>query len=194
MTAAEQLDFQTDRPSFTVIEGGRLFRDQVQAMAPRLFPRALQLCRNESDALDLVQDTVERALRFERHFQLGSNLRAWLNQVLYNVFVTRCRTLGRERKALDRLGDDPCAWTQGDAAPIMRSLTPRMNQALNELPRVFRDTLLLVDVCDLPYKDAAHSLEVPVGTVMSRLHRARRMLRVALEQGAGGELLQASAS
>jgi RNA polymerase sigma-70 factor, ECF subfamily len=180
MSAALKQEVETDRPSFTLIEGGRNFRDQVEALAPRLLPRAVQLCHNRHDAQDLVQDTVERALRFEHHFLIGSNLRAWLNQVLFSVFVTRCRSRGRERRALDNLGNDPCAWTNADPAPLMRTLTPRLAQALASLPQPFADALLLVDLEELPYKDAAIALQVPVGTIMSRLHRGRRLLREAL--------------
>lgn len=180
MVASSQVHAEADRPSFTVIEGGLAFRSQVEALAPKLLPRAMMLCRNSSDAHDLLQDTVERALRFEHHFVPGSNLRAWLYQVLYSVFVTRCRSRGRERRALDRLATDPVAWTQQDPAPMMSSLPPRLAAALASLPEPFQRTILLVDLLELPYKDAAATLSVPVGTVMSRLHRARKMLREAL--------------
>jgi RNA polymerase sigma-70 factor (ECF subfamily) len=182
MSAAQK--YEIDRPSFTVIEGGLTFRSQVQEYAPKLLPRAMQLCRNQTDAEDLVQDTVERALRFEHHFLLGSNLKAWLHQVLYSVFATRCRSRGRERRALDRLGVDPCAWTNADAPPAFASLTARMAHAVESLPEAFRQVLLLVDLGELSYKDAADEIGVPIGTVMSRLHRGRRALRDAL----GGDL------
>lgn len=180
MSDTQPIPQDSDRPSFTVIEGGLSFRAQVEAQAPRLLPRALVLCRDGNDARDLVQDTVVRALRFERHFVLGSNLEAWLNRVLYSVFVTRCRSRGRERRALDRLASDPAGWPARDPQPAMLSLTPRMARALESLPEPFRRTLLLVDLGELPYRDAARELAVPIGTVMSRLHRARRMLREAL--------------
>lgn len=180
MIAATQQDPTQDRPSFTVIEGGLAFRAQVEALTPKLLPRAMMLCRNASDAQDLLQDTVERALRFEHQFVPGSNLRAWLHQVLYSVFVTRCRSRGRERRALDRLAVDPVAWTQADPEPSLSSLPPRLANALASLPERFQRTLLLVDLWELPYKDAAALLSVPIGTVMSRLHRARRMLRDVL--------------
>lgn len=179
MSAAEK--YETDRPSFTVIEGGLSFRREVEAQVPKLLPRAMQLCRNQPDAQDLMQDTVERALRFEHQFAMGSNLKAWLHQVLYSVFVTRCRSRGRERRALDRLGSDPCAWTQADAPPQFSSLTPRLAQAVDSLPEPFRQVLLLVDLGDYSYQEAADALAVPIGTVMSRLHRGRRMLSARLE-------------
>lgn len=184
MSAAEKHEVETDRPSFTLIEGGLTFRTEVQALVPRLRPRAMQLCRNQQDAQDLVQDTVERALRFESHFIPGSNLKAWLSQVLYSVFITRCRSRRRERRALDNLSSDPCAWTRSDEAPVLSSLSPRLAHAVKSLPVPFAQTLELVDIGELAYKDAADALGVPVGTVMSRLHRARRMLREALGEEA----------
>lgn len=178
MSAAEK--YEADRPSFTVIEGGLTFQSEVQAFVPKLLPRALQLCRDSSDAEDLLQDTVERALRFEHQFVPGSNLKAWLHQVLYSVFVTRFRSRTRERRALDRLATDPCCWTQPEAAPGFGVLTPRLSALLDELPEPFREVLLLVDLGELSYREAADELGVPIGTVMSRLHRGRRLLRDAL--------------
>ena len=104
MQAAERIDFEQederDRPSFTLIVGGKLFRDQLSEVLPGLYPRAIGLCRNPDDANDLLSDTAVRALRFESHFTPGSNLRAWLNQILFSVFVTRCRR--RRRTPLGR--------------------------------------------------------------------------------------------
>jgi RNA polymerase sigma-70 factor (ECF subfamily) len=139
------------------------------------------LCRDAEDARDLVADTAERALRFSSHFAAGSNLRAWLGQILFSVFVTRCRRQARQRRAHDWLRDDPCAWPNQDLAPVMQDLSPRLRAAIEALPSAFSRTLLLVDVAELSYKDAADELGVPVGTVMSRLHRARRLLRTSLE-------------
>lgn len=157
------------------------FRKQVEQLVPRLRARAVQLCRNPNDAQDLVQDTVERALRFEHQFEPGTNLRAWLNKVLFSVFVSRLRSRSRERRVLDVLAADPCAWTQPDPAPVMQSLPVRLSRAVESLPEQFAETLCLVDLHELAYKDTAERLQVPVGTVMSRLHRARRMLQHTLE-------------
>ena len=98
MQAAELLEpLETTRPSLTLIEGGASFREQLAELAPGLYPRALQLTRNPQRARDLMQDTVLRALRFESTFVAGSNLRAWLGQVLFSVFVSDRRRAKRAR-------------------------------------------------------------------------------------------------
>jgi RNA polymerase sigma-70 factor, ECF subfamily len=155
-------------------------RQELQPHLPGLFSRALRLCKNSSEAHDLVQDTIERALRFEANYQPGTNLRAWLQQVLFSVFVTRCRRARRERRALERLTCDPCAWTHQDSAPEMLALSRRVEHAIASLPPQFGAVVRLVDVEEHSYKDAADRLGVPVGTVMSRLFRGRRLLAAAL--------------
>ena len=155
-------------------------RECLVDLIPALRTRARRLVRNEAVADDLVQDTVERALRFESSFRAGTNLRAWMNQILFSVFVTRCRRQRRERRALDSLTTDPCAWTHRDPSPEMRSLTPRVERAIEALPVQFASVIRLVDIGELSYKDAAAVLGVPVGTVMSRLFRGRRLLASTL--------------
>jgi RNA polymerase sigma-70 factor (ECF subfamily) len=155
-------------------------RRNLADMAPELFGRALRMSRSRATAEDLVQDTVERAMRFEAHYQPGTNLRAWVYQILFSVFVTRCRRSRRERNALGNLSTDPCAWTTRDQAAEMLDLSPPVARALAAVPDVFREALILVDLQELPYKEAARRLGVPVGTVMSRLYRGRRMLAQAV--------------
>jgi len=151
-------------------------RLEIEPELPRLRALARRLCRNDVDASDLVQDTVVRALAFEGSFLVGTNLRAWLQQILRSVLASRYRRSCRERRALDRLAHDPCAWTRRDAPPAMSSLTSHAKVALSTLPETFRNVVELVDLAGYEYRDAAQALDVPVGTVMSRLHRARRAL------------------
>ena len=146
-----------------------------------LYARALRLSRNAAQAEDLVQDTMERAMKFESHFIGGTNARAWLFQILFSVFITRCRRVRREYKALGVLATDPCSWTLPESAPVMNDLTPALRHELDQLPESFRRALELVDLQELSYKDAADSMGVPVGTVMSRLHRGRKLLAGALK-------------
>lgn len=160
----------------------RQLRDEIEEVLPALFARALKLSLNANEAHDLVQDTVERALRFESSYQPGTNLRAWMQQVLFSVFVTRCRRLRRERRALESLTTDPCAWTHAEAGPAMQQLSPRVESALAALPRPFGDVVRLVDLDERSYKDAAAMLGIPVGTVMSRLFRGRRLLAESLRE------------
>jgi len=151
-------------------------------LVPSLRSHALRLYIGQSDeAEDLVQDTIERALRFEPSYEIGTNLRAWMHQILFSVFITRCRRRRREQRALDALGSDPCSWTRRDDPPAMSRLTRRVEDALDALPRQFAAAVKLVDLCELSYKEAAEVLQVPVGTVMSRLFRGRRLLALALD-------------
>lgn len=155
------------------------FGADVAALLPELRIRALRLTRNDTLADDVVQDTVERALKFQDHYQHGTNLRAWLSQVLFSVFITRCRRSTRERKALERISSDPDGWTQPVALPSPEtslSLTKRTEATLAKVPESFRSVMVLVDLEDRSYRDAAVTLGVPLGTVMSRLHRGRKML------------------
>jgi RNA polymerase sigma-70 factor, ECF subfamily len=152
----------------------------IHAEMKSLRAQARRWCRSEAEAEDLLQDAVERALRFADTFEPGTNLRAWLRQVLRSVFITRCRRLDRERRALDRLTHDPCAWTHPDAPPDMLRLTPPVDRALASLPEKFRSAVRMVDLGGMSYREAADEMGVPVGTVMSRLFRARRMLATML--------------
>jgi RNA polymerase sigma-70 factor (ECF subfamily) len=165
-------------------------------LAPELFGRALRLARCPAAAEDLVQDTVERAMRFETYYEPGTNLRAWVHQILFSVFITRCRRRRRERNALKVLHRDPNAWTLPDAPTAAAILSPGVARALAALPEAFRGAVVLVDLEELSYKDAARRLGVPVGTVMSRLHRARRLLAEALrgERDERGEDEEAKAA
>jgi RNA polymerase sigma-70 factor (ECF subfamily) len=157
----------------------------LTALIPDLRGRAMRLCANTALADDLVQDTIERALRFAPQYELGTNLRAWAYQILFSVFVTRYRRQRRERRALRWLASDPCAWTKPDpfASPdVGGGLTPSTQEVVNSLPLGFRSVLMLVDVGQRSYREAASELGLPVGTIMSRLHRGRKMLATRLEQ------------
>jgi RNA polymerase sigma-70 factor (ECF subfamily) len=155
-------------------------RASIFEVLPVLEARALRLTRSRPDAEDLVQETVLRALRFEGTFQRGTNLRAWMQQILQSVFISRCRRRARERRAFDRFAFDPTLTTRATAAPVLSSVSGKMHAAFSLLPERFRRVVELVDLCDYTYREAAEVLEVPVGTVMSRLFRARRMLEEAL--------------
>jgi RNA polymerase sigma-70 factor (ECF subfamily) len=176
------------RRSATVARDDRELRAGLVALIPRLRARALRLCGDPAAAEDIVQDTIERALRFSHQYERGSNLAAWAFQVLFSVFVTRWRRRRRERKALTQLASDPCAWTVPApfAPPDTGSgaMTPSTQRTLDALPPGFRAVVILVDLEQRSYHDAAAALGVPVGTVMSRLHRGRKMLAGKLEKEA----------
>ncbi|MBL8718297.1 MAG: RNA polymerase sigma factor [Myxococcales bacterium] len=159
-----------------------LFAHQLLSLRPDLRARALRLTRDEAAADDLVQDSIERALRFREQFVPGTSLRSWAQTIVFSVFVTGYRRRRRERDAIRVLTVDPCAWTAPEhATPDAASaLSPRVKGALDSLPSSFREVLLRVDVQEQSYRDAADAIGVPIGTVMSRLHRARKQLAALL--------------
>jgi len=165
-------------------------RAGLAELFPELRARALRLCGEPAAADDIAQDAVERALRFADQYQRGTNLRAWAFQILFSVFITRWRRRRRERNALENLAADPCAWTvpSGFTPPDRGagSLTPSTQRKLDALPEGFRAVVVMVDLQQRTYRDAAHELGVPVGTVMSRLHRGRKLLaaQMAAERNA----------
>jgi RNA polymerase sigma-70 factor, ECF subfamily len=155
-------------------------RAGLAELIPELRARALRLCGERAAADDITQDAVERALRFADQYQPGTNLRAWAFQILFSVFITRWRRRRREHNALESLATDPYAWTvpAGFTPPDRGagSLTGSTRRKLDALPEGFRTALVMVDLEERTYRDAALALGVPVGTVMSRLHRARKLL------------------
>jgi len=178
LTARGDAPDSTTAPLLRVLPGGRdvAFDVELATQGRRLLPRAIRLTRDRDDAEDLVSETLLRALRFRDTYRSGTNMLAWLNQILFSVFATRCRRRTRERRAMEWLATDPCAWSRSDAAPAMQALSPAMMQALTSLPENYSTLLVMVDIGEMAYRDAADALGVPVGTVMSRLFRARKML------------------
>jgi RNA polymerase sigma-70 factor (ECF subfamily) len=157
------------------------------SLLPELRGRACRLAGDATTADDIVQDTIERVLKFAAQYERGTNLRAWVYQILFSVFVTRYRRGRREKNALRVLASDPCAWTMPDrfAAPDTTApLTPSTQGKLDALPETFRTVLKMVDLDELTYREAANELGVPVGTVMSRLHRGRKLLATQLLEAA----------
>ena len=154
-------------------------RDEITQHIPALRARARRLCRDEAESEDLVQETLLRALRFEHKFGAGTNLRAWLCTVLRNLFISDRRRESTRSRALAQLAHAD----RGDAgapAPDGAFLTGGTRAAFDKLPVNFARVIQLVDLEDHAYKEAASELEVPVGTVMSRLSRGRRLLAQSL--------------
>jgi len=153
-------------------------------LAPDLRARALRLSGDCAMANDIAQDALERAIRFADRYQPGTNLRAWAFQILFNVFVTRWRRTRREQRILERLAGDPLSWTRPVDLAMTGSgegsLLPSARRKLDSLPEVFRAAVDLVDLQRRSYRQAARELRVPVGTVMSRLHRGRKLLAVQM--------------
>jgi RNA polymerase sigma-70 factor (ECF subfamily) len=167
-------------------------RSAIGTTLPSLRARALRLTRSPADADDLVQETVLRALRFESTFERGTNLRAWMHRILDSVFITRCRSRTREHRALAMFATDPTQSFESSGAPSLHSVSDCMDEALRALPPSFLRVVELVDLRDHSYREAAEELGVPVGTVMSRLFRARRLLEEALSVPEEGAVAQAA--
>ena len=145
----------------------------IAAYIPRLRRYARALVSDRAGADDLVQDALERAWARQAQFQLGTDLRAWLFSVMHNVYINQVRAR-RETTSLDGSEIELAVRaTQGDVLEIRD-----LDRALQALPVEQREVLLLVALEDMSYHEAAHSLGIPVGTVMSRLARGREKLRV----------------
>jgi len=144
--------------------------------AARLFRLAMWLVRNRADAEDVVQETMIQALRSFHRYQPGTNCRAWLITILQRIASNRRRTKGRSIVVDDP--EDRIANTVPFVPPVPQELTDeQVLESLRKLPTAFQEVILLCDVEDLSYKEAAEALAIPIGTVMSRLHRGRAQLR-----------------
>jgi RNA polymerase sigma-70 factor (ECF subfamily) len=159
-------------PSGTRPSPARL-QSELVAMLPSLERRAYRWCRDPAEAQDLAQDTVLRALGNSATFDSEGHLRAWLYTVLRNLFISRRRRVQSWQRASVEL----CGIAQqAPASPATSFLTPSVERAIARLPEAFARVVRLVDLEDYSYADAASVLGVPVGTVMSRLFRARQRL------------------
>jgi RNA polymerase sigma-70 factor (ECF subfamily) len=169
------------------------FADQAMDHMSSLYTAALRMTRNPADAEDLVQETYLKAYRGFNSFQEGTNLRAWLYKILTNTFINSYRAKKRRPDETDldnvedlylyrRLGGLEAA-TAGRSAEdeVLDHFTDEhVKAALEALPEQFRMAVLLADVEGFSYKEIADILDVPIGTVMSRLHRGRKALQKAL--------------
>ena len=155
------------------------FEGEVLPHVDRLFRLAMWLERNRADAEDAVQETMMRALRSFHRFQPGTNCRAWLVTILQRVVSNRRRARGRSIVVDDP--DDRFALAMPFVPPVPQELTDAdVLESLRRLPQTFQDVIVLCDVEGLTYKEVADALTIPIGTVMSRLHRGRAQLRAEL--------------
>ena len=155
-----------------------------------LYGTAVRLARTPDAAQELVQDTYLKALRGRDRFVPGTNLKAWLYTILHNTWRNRRRDQARSRVEADSETVDLAADQAGDmmsAAPdspeallVNAALSEELREALDNLPEAFREAVWLRDVEELTYQEIATALDVPIGTVMSRLSRGRRRLHAAL--------------
>jgi RNA polymerase sigma-70 factor (ECF subfamily) len=167
------------------------FERDVIPLLPSLYGAAMRLTRNPADAEDLIQDTYLRAFRGFAGFKEGTNLKAWLYRILTNSFINTYRKRQREPQTVDG-PDDIDEWylfdrlgaqsVQGSAESEVLDRMPDedVKRALESIPENFRVAVLLADVEGFSYKEIAEIMDVPIGTVMSRLHRGRKALEKAL--------------
>jgi RNA polymerase sigma-70 factor (ECF subfamily) len=169
------------------------FADQAMPYMSALYAAALRMTRNASDAEDLVQETYLRAYRGFEGFREGTNLKAWLYKILTNTFINQYRAKKRRPDQVDlddvedfyifrRLGGLEAADAARTAeAEVLEGIPDdEVKQALESIPEQFRIAVILADVEGFSYKEIAEILDVPIGTVMSRIHRGRRALQKQL--------------
>jgi RNA polymerase sigma-70 factor (ECF subfamily) len=180
------------------------FAEQAMEFMPALYSAALRMSRNRSDAEDLVQETYLKAYRSFGGFEQGTNLRAWLYRILTNTFINTYRSKkrrpaeteldeGEDLHLFRRLGGLEAVLAARSAEDeLMDWFTDaEVKNALEALPESFRIPVLLADVEGFSYKEIAEMLDIPIGTVMSRLHRGRKSLQkqlydYALDRGLTG--------
>src|SRR5580704_17446554 len=175
-------------------QGDLSFEDLAMPLLDSLHNFARWIARNPSDAEDLVQETYLKALRGFGSFQPGTNFRAWIYRILRNTFLTSRSTVERRLSvAMDEEKDSPAlptTFSTPESLLIERSGNDAVQCAIEQLPVIFREVILLCDVEDASYREIAEILSIPIGTVMSRLARARKMVRATLRSttapGSGG--------
>lgn len=183
-------------------ERRKRFEAEVLPHLDAMHRTALRLTRSPSDADDLVQDSVIKAYRFFDSYEPGTNARAWMLRILTNVFYSKHRRSNLEGNVRALSASDPVADGWMSAASMGPSRDPErlvekpllegaVAKVLDELPEDFRSVLVLVDVEGLTYREVAEAMGCPIGTVMSRLHRARRA--VAQKLGVTVEVKQTPA-
>jgi RNA polymerase sigma-70 factor (ECF subfamily) len=166
------------------------FEEDALALSDQVYRVARHLVGSREEAEDLMQEAYARAFRSWRSFSPGTNLRAWLLRILTNLNIDRGRKLQRTPDSQPLEEGDYFLYNKleesvGDASPDEERVVERLSQdgvvsALSAVPHDFRDVVVLVDIGDFSYADAAQILDIPIGTVMSRLHRGRRILKTQL--------------
>ncbi|WP_411709442.1 sigma-70 family RNA polymerase sigma factor [Corynebacterium sp. LaCa116] len=182
-------------------EQQRLFEEQALPLLDQLYGGAMRLTRNPQDAEDLIQETYLKAYNNFGSFKQGTNLKAWLYRIMTNTYINSYRKAKRRptESSADELSDFQLYTTAGHDSTGLESAEvealkqmpdSQISDAMNDLPEDYRMVVYYADVVGLAYKEIAEVMDTPLGTVMSRLHRGRKLLRTALkdvarEQGIG---------
>ena len=175
------------------------FEDDAMEFAPQLYSAALRMTRNPADAEDVVQETYLKAYRGYGSFKEGTNLKAWLYRILTNTYINKYRKAQRRPNEVElgelqdmylfrRLGEQSGATESAEREALDMFVDQDIIDAIEALPEAFRLPVLYADVDGFSYKEIAEILDVPIGTVMSRLHRGRKALQrqlydLAVEHG-----------
>ncbi|MBO0831916.1 MAG: sigma-70 family RNA polymerase sigma factor [Actinobacteria bacterium] len=193
MAQAELTRQRADASEPATARDARFERD-VTPLIAQLYPAALRMTRNQSDAEDLVQETLAKAYSAFHQFRPGTNLRAWLHRILSNTFINSYRKkrrepvqdLGANLQDEALLGSDPLlpSARSAEVEALERIGDSEILQALRELPTEFRAAIYLADIEGYPYREIAEIMDTPIGTVMSRIHRGRTKLRERLAKHA----------
>lgn len=171
------------------------FEAELLSHLDALYGVSYRMTKSSTEAEDLVQDTIVKAMRARHQFQPGTNLKAWLLRILTNTFINRYRRGGMERDLFDGPTAEPLSdgWVGASSLRAMRdpetqALKPiveaEVQRALDALPDDFRIAVVLSDIEELSYKEIAEAMSCPIGTVMSRLHRGRKLLQKTLHDHA----------
>lgn len=166
------------------------FEQEAMPLAPDLFRVAMYLKRDRDLAEDLLQETMMQGLKSFHRYEPGTNCKAWLTTIMYNTHYKQLRKQTNMQMVQDP--EERIVQTLAFEPSVPQQLTDEdIIEAVGKLPRIFREVILLCDVEDFSYKEIASMLDIPIGTVMSRLHRGRKLLRgelavIAREYGIGG--------
>jgi len=191
MISDETGNGESEQEELSKEEKDRIFEEEALPHLNALYNYARSISRSTEDAEDLVQETYMRAYRFFHQYEPGTNCKAWLFTILRNLYNTNYK---KYKKTPDQVhydeieaiyknirNEDLNSIIKDPESKFFDNILPdEIKDALEELPEEFRSTILLTDIEDFSYKETAEILDVPIGTVMSRLHRARNMLKKKL--------------
>lgn len=172
-------------------ERSKEFESLVLEHLEMMYAVALRLTRNAADAQDLTQNTLVKALRFHNKFKEGTYIKAWLLTILRNTFINEYRRKVRRPTFVELSGAEPAEERMpdpevsfepepGSTSDLLELLDDEVKEAVESLPEDFRYAVIMADLEDKSYKEIAEAMDCPLGTVMSRLYRGRKLLRVRL--------------